>query len=58
VGRFYLGLALLVRGENAAAVLEMQHETTDEGRQGGMAMVYFALGRKADSDAALARMIE
>jgi tetratricopeptide (TPR) repeat protein len=57
-GHYYLGRLLLARGDHAAAALEMQHETTDEGRQAGLAMVYFALGRKADSDAALARMIE
>lgn len=57
-GRFYLGLALLARGENAAALVEMQQETTDEGRQVGLAMAYFALGRKVDSDAALVHMVE
>ena len=41
-----------------AALAEMQQETSDDGRQGGLAMAYHALGRKADSDAALARMVK
>ena len=47
---------LLARGDPAAALLEMQQETTEIGQQGGLAMAYYALGRAADSDAALARM--
>ena len=35
----------------------MQEETVDAARQGGLAMVYYALGRQAESDAALAVMI-
>jgi len=50
--------SLLARGENAAALVEMQQETTDEGRQAGLAMAYFALGRKVDSDAALVHTVE
>jgi hypothetical protein len=38
-------------------LLQMQQETSDEAQQGGLAMPYHALGRKADSDAALARML-
>jgi adenylate cyclase len=55
---FYLGGLLLARGDRAAALLEMQQETNDEAQQGGLAMAYHALGRKADSDAALARMLK
>ena len=36
----------------------MQQETTDAGRQGGLAIAYYALGRKADSDSALDRMVK
>ena len=55
---YYLGLVLLARGDRDAALLEMQQETSDEAQQGGLAMAYHALGRKADSDAALARMLK
>jgi serine/threonine-protein kinase len=57
-GHFYLGLILLARGDLDAALVEMQEETSDLGQQQGLAMVYYALGRKADSDAALARMLK
>jgi adenylate cyclase len=57
-GHFYLGLVLLARGDRDAALIEMQQETSDEAQQGGLAMVYHALGRKADSDAALDRMLK
>ena len=57
-GRYYLGRVLLARGDRDAALLEMQQETVDEGRQGGLGMVYYALGRKADSDSVLARMLK
>jgi TolB-like protein/Flp pilus assembly protein TadD len=57
-GHYYLGRVLLADRNPAAALAEVQQETTEEARQAGMAMVYFALGRKADSDAELARMIE
>jgi TolB-like protein/Flp pilus assembly protein TadD len=55
---FYLGLVLLARGDRDAALVEMQQETTDLGQQEGLAIVYSALGRKTDSDAALARMLK
>jgi TolB-like protein len=54
----YLGLVLLARGERDAALIEMQQETTDDGKQQGLAMVYYVFGRKAESDAALARLIK
>jgi len=57
-GHYYLGRVLLARGDRDAALLEMQQETVDEGQQGGLGMVYYALGRKADSDSALARMVK
>jgi TolB-like protein len=55
---YYLGVVLLARGDRDAALLEMQQETSDEAQQVGLAMVYHALGRKTDSDAALARMLK
>ena len=55
--RYYLSLVLLARGDRNAALAEMQHETDDAVKQAGLAIVYYALGRKADADAALARML-
>jgi TolB-like protein/Flp pilus assembly protein TadD len=54
---YFLGLVSLVRGDRDAALLEMQQETTDEGKRQGLGTVYYALGRRADSDAALAGML-
>jgi TolB-like protein/Flp pilus assembly protein TadD len=56
-GHWLLGLVLLARGDRDAALLEIQRVTSDDGRQTGLAIIYHALGRKADSDAALARLI-
>jgi len=53
-----LGFVLLARGDRDAALVEMQQETDDAGKQQGLAIVYYALGRKPDSDAALARMLK
>jgi hypothetical protein len=49
---------LLARNQPEAALTEMQKEGDDATRLGGSAMAYFALGRKADSDAALAQMLK
>jgi tetratricopeptide (TPR) repeat protein len=57
-GHHDLGLLLLARGERDAALLEMQQEPNDFDRGHGLAIVYSALGRKADSDAALAGMLK
>jgi len=57
-GHFYLGLVLLARGDREAALREMQQETSDNAQQEGLAIAYHALGRKAESDAALARMLK
>ena len=56
-GHFNLGLIYLERGDRDGALLEMQQETIDDGKQQGLALVYYALGRKADADAALAALI-
>ena len=50
---FYLGWTLLAEGRLEAALAEMQQY--GEGRDLGLAAVYYAMGRKAESDAALAR---
>jgi TolB-like protein/Tfp pilus assembly protein PilF len=51
----FLGQILLLRGDPAAALKEMEAETSST-RDAALALAYWALGRKADSDAALARM--
>jgi tetratricopeptide (TPR) repeat protein len=53
---YFLGLVLLGRNEPEAALAEMQKELQAVARLGGSAMAFFALGRKAESDAALAQM--
>jgi TolB-like protein len=55
---FYLGVVLLARGERDAALLEMQKEPDESGRQEGLALTYYALGKKAQSDNALARLLQ
>jgi TolB-like protein/DNA-binding winged helix-turn-helix (wHTH) protein/Flp pilus assembly protein TadD len=57
-GHHDLGLLLLARGERDAALVEVQQEPNDFDRGHGLAIVYSALGRKADSDAALAGMLK
>jgi TolB-like protein len=53
-----IGLVRLWGGDRDSALIEIQKEPTDEGKQIGLGMVYHALGKKADSDAAIARMIK
>jgi TolB-like protein/tetratricopeptide (TPR) repeat protein len=50
-----LGEILLASGRREAALGEMAAETPDGGRYPGLAIVYFALGRMSDSDAAVAQ---
>ena len=57
-GHFLLGFVKLLRGDANAALLEMQQESTEDGHQEGLIIVYFALGRRAESDAALNRMLK
>jgi TolB-like protein/Flp pilus assembly protein TadD len=57
-GHYFLGIVLLARGQTELAVAEMLKDTQEPTRLGGSAMAYFALGRKADSDRALAQMLE
>ena len=54
---YFLGRMLLARGEIEAALKEVQLEVTSDAKDAGLAMIYHALHRKADSDAALARLI-
>ena len=52
---YTLGEILLLQGHIAAALDEMERETDIGGRQEGLALVYHALGQKADAEAALTR---
>jgi TolB-like protein len=56
-GQYFLGTALLLQGRHEAALTEYRKETLDDGQLEGSAMVYFATGRKAESDAQLAEAI-
>ena len=55
-GKFHyvLGSLLLARGENAAALAEMQQESNPGFRQCGLPLALDALGRRAEADQALA----
>jgi TolB-like protein/tetratricopeptide (TPR) repeat protein len=55
---FELGRVLLARGQLRDALREMEQESPEpeSGRTAGLAMVYFALGRRADSDAAIKKL--
>jgi tetratricopeptide (TPR) repeat protein len=48
-----VGMARLYLGQFAAALAAMQHEPNEDYRLRGLAAVYWALGRRSDSDAAL-----
>jgi tetratricopeptide (TPR) repeat protein len=52
-----VGQALLYMGQPEAALAETQKETDETQRLQTMAIVYHALGREAESDAALAEVI-
>ena len=56
--RQWIGEALLMKGEAQAALAEMQKEPEEVWRLLGLTMVYHTLGRKADSDAALAETVK
>jgi TolB-like protein len=57
-GQYYLGEALLLQGHHEEALSEFKKETLDDGQLEGAAMVYFATGRRAESDAQLAQAIQ
>ena len=52
-----LGNALLLKGDAQGALAEIEQETSELWKMIGLPMAYHALGRKADSDAALAALI-
>jgi adenylate cyclase len=51
-----IGRALLLQGKTEAALREMQQETEDVWRLSGLPLVFHALGRSGESDAALAAL--
>ena len=51
-----LGLTLLSEGKRDAALAEMSHESEDGWRLEGLAIANHALGKHAESDAALAEL--
>jgi TolB-like protein/Flp pilus assembly protein TadD len=55
---YYLGLILLARGQSEAALAEMMQEGDEGTRLAGTAIVYFAQGSMANSNAALAQMLK
>jgi tetratricopeptide (TPR) repeat protein len=57
-GHYFIGVVLLARGEPQSALAEMEKDTQEPTRLGGSAMAYFALGRKAESDGALAQLLK
>jgi TolB-like protein/Flp pilus assembly protein TadD len=56
--RYRIGVALLAKNEPEAALAEMREEPWRAYRLFGLSMAYHALGQTADSDAALADLIE
>jgi adenylate cyclase len=52
-----IGNVLLLKGDAQGALAEIEQETSEVWKAIGLPMAYYALGRKADSDAALAALI-
>ena len=52
-----LGITLLLKGDAPAALAEIEQERSETYRMIGLPMVYYALGRKSDADAALSALI-
>jgi len=55
---YQLGVTLLLKGDKQGALAAIEQETSDVWKMIGLPMAYYALGRTADSDAALAKEIE
>jgi tetratricopeptide (TPR) repeat protein len=56
-GHSQLGYTLLMKGDAASALAEIEAETSEIRKMIYLPMAYHALGRKADSDTALAALI-
>ena len=57
IAHYQVGVALLLRGDANGALAEFEQEPVEVFRMIGLPMAYHALGRKAESDAALAELI-
>jgi tetratricopeptide (TPR) repeat protein len=57
IAHYSLGVALLLKGDAAGALAELEQEPLEAYRMIALPMAYHALGRKADSDTALAALI-
>ena len=55
--QYGIGVALLLKGDPAAALAATQKESSEVWRMIGLPMVWHALGNKAESDAALAELV-
>ena len=55
---FYLAEALLFKGEKQAALTQIDLESVQPLRWAGRAAIFYSLGRKTDSDAALKKLTE
>jgi len=55
--QYFIGVALLLKGEPEAALETMQQESGEAWRMLGLAMAYHALGQAAESDAALGELV-
>jgi len=55
--QYIIGMALLLKGDPAGALAAMQKESSEIWRLIGLPMAWHALGKKAESDAALAELI-
>ncbi len=59
IGSHYdIGVAMLRKGDNKAALAAMQEEPNEGWRLTGLALAYHALGQASESDAALAELIK
>ena len=56
IRHMHLGQALLLQGKAEAALQEMEQETDEIWRLSGLPLVFHALGRRSESDAALAAL--
>lgn len=55
---FAFGLGLLLKGDAAGALAEIRKESNDRMRLTGLAIVQHALGRDAESDAAVSQLVQ
>jgi serine/threonine protein kinase/Flp pilus assembly protein TadD len=56
--QYMIGMALLMKADPAQALAAMQQESSEAWRVLGLSMAYHALGQDAESDAALAELID